>query len=155
MTFINLEKAFVIVDWFLLLNTLKRRGIDWKDWRTVLKLYKDQATQIDINGIIKETEIKKGVRQGCSLSSYLFNQFIEEAIKKMREKTNDMKINGRQVHSIQLADDIALMEESEDNIWTPPMPYALISIMDKYHMKIDTTKTKTMTARRDQTHSSK
>jgi len=147
-TFIGLEKAFDKVDWFLLFGTLKRRGIDWKYRRIILRLYKDQATLIDINGTIKEAKIRKGVRQGCPVSPYLFNLLMEEAIEEMKEVTNDVKINGEEEHSIRFADDIALVTESEGNMNL--MLNTLSRVIYKFHMKINATKTKTMTARRDQ-----
>jgi len=115
-TFIVLEKAFDKVHWFLLFGALKRRGIDWKDGRIILRLYKDQATLVDINGTLKKAKIRKGVRQICPLSPYLFNLFMEEVIEEMKEVTNGVRINGEEVHSIRFADDIALVAESEDNM---------------------------------------
>lgn len=47
-----------------------------------------------------EAKIRKGVRQGCSLSSYLFNLFIEEAIEEIKEVNNGVRISEKQVHSI-------------------------------------------------------
>jgi predicted nucleotidyltransferase len=73
---------------------------------------------------------------------------MEEAIEEIKEVTNGVRINGEEVHSIQFSDDIALMAESEDN--TNLILNTLPRVMDKLHMKINTTKTKTMTARRDQ-----
>ncbi|VVC25180.1 Reverse transcriptase domain [Cinara cedri] len=143
-TFIDLEKAFDKIDWFLLFGILKRKGIDWKNRRIILRLYKDQPTLIDINGTIKEAKIRKCVRQGCPLSPYLFNLFMEEAIEEMKEVTNSVRINGEVVHSIRFADDIALVAESEDSMNL--MLNILSWVMDKFHMKINATKTKTMTA---------
>jgi hypothetical protein len=144
----DLEKAFDKVDWFLLFGTLKKRDIDWKDRRIILRLYKDEATLIRINGTIKEAKIRKGVKQGCPLSPYLFNLFMEEAIEEMKEVTNGVRINGEEVRSIRFAGEIALVTESEGNMNL--MLNTLSRVMDKYHMKINATKTKTMTARRDQ-----
>ncbi|KAF0773595.1 Reverse transcriptase domain-containing protein [Aphis craccivora] len=96
----------------------------------------------------KEAKIRKGVRQGCPLSPYLFNLFMEEAIEEMKEVTNSVRTNGDKVHSIRFADDIALVTKSEGNMNL--MLNTLSRVMDKYHMKINATKTKTMTARRDQ-----
>jgi len=88
------------------------------------------------------------VRQGCPLSRYLFNLFIEETIEEMKEVSNGVRINGKQVHSIRFADDINLVAESEDNMNL--MLNTFSRIMDIFHFKIKSSKTKTMTARRDQ-----
>jgi len=73
---------------------------------------------------------------------------MEEAIEEMKEVTNSVRTNGDKVHSIRFADDIALVTKSEGNMNL--MLNTLSRVMDKYHMKINATKTKTMTARRDQ-----
>lgn len=106
-TFIDLEKAFDKINWKLLFNTLRDRKIDWRDRRVILRLYKDQKTLVDINGEVREAKIRKGVRQGCPLSPYLFNLFIEGAMTEMKQQINGVVINGQKVHSIRFADDIA------------------------------------------------
>jgi hypothetical protein len=73
---------------------------------------------------------------------------MEEAIEVMKEVTNDVRINGEEVHSIRFADDIALVTEIKGNMNL--MLNTLSRVMEKYHMKINATKTKTMTVRSDQ-----
>ncbi|KAI5755057.1 hypothetical protein M8J77_013699 [Diaphorina citri] len=140
--FIDLEKAFDKVDWRLLFKTLKDAEIDWKDRKFILNLYKTQSTIIDINGARKEAKIRQGVRQGCPLSPYLFNLFIERAINEMKENTNGVKINGQNIHSIRFADDIALLAESEQDI--NQMLNYLNQTLNKYKLKINAKKTKSM-----------
>jgi len=45
--FIDLEKAFDTVNWNLL-KTLKRTGLDWRDRKMIIELYKNQETIIKI-----------------------------------------------------------------------------------------------------------
>lgn len=103
------------MDWRLLFKTLRDLGVDWKDRRFILNLYKAQLTIIDVNGLKKKAKIKQGVRQGCPLSSYLFNLLIETAINEMKINTNDVTINGQKIHSIRFAYDIVLLAESEQD----------------------------------------
>jgi hypothetical protein len=49
-TFIDLEKAFDKVNWKLLCKTMKKVGLDRKDRRLILALYRSQNTIIEING---------------------------------------------------------------------------------------------------------
>ena len=57
---------------------------------------------------------KKKVRQGCPLQPHVFNIFIEEAIIQLKEEAKEIQINGKSIHCIRLADDIALAADSED-----------------------------------------
>lgn len=86
------------------------------DRRIIFQLYKQQKTQIEIKDVKKYALVRKGVRQGCSVSPLLFNIFIESAIKQFKEKTKGVKVNGRQIHSIRFADDIALVAENERDL---------------------------------------
>ena len=54
--------------------------------------------------------------QGCSLSPYLFNLFIEEVVTQMKRSSRGIKINGEWIHSICFADDIVLMADSEKDM---------------------------------------
>ena len=40
-----------------------------------------------------EASIRKGVRQGCSLSPPLFNLYSEKAINKIKEKTKNIGVH--------------------------------------------------------------
>uniref|UniRef100_A0A8D8VCQ7 Reverse transcriptase domain-containing protein n=1 Tax=Cacopsylla melanoneura TaxID=428564 RepID=A0A8D8VCQ7_9HEMI len=55
--FVDLEKAFVKVDWKLLFESLKNAGLDWRDRKLILNLYKNQTTLIDVNGGKREAVI--------------------------------------------------------------------------------------------------
>jgi len=90
----------------------------------------------------KEAIIRQGVRQDCLLSPYLFNTFIETAITETKEKTPGIRINGKQIHSICFADDIALVANTEEEL--NKMLNSLDSKLIKYKLKINANKTKAM-----------
>ncbi|KAI5717312.1 hypothetical protein M8J77_003669 [Diaphorina citri] len=149
-TFIDLEKAFDKINWKLLFQILKDKGINWRDRRVIFNLYKTQTTQIDINGSVREARIKQGVRQGCPLSPYLFNLFIELAIDAMKSQSNGVTINEGQVHCIRFADDIVTLAESERDMNT--MLNVLDAALTHYKLKINSKKTKTMLIKKDPIH---
>jgi hypothetical protein len=68
MAFVDLEKAFDNVDWNRMFEILKKIGVKYKDRRIIHSLYKNQMAVVKCGRIEKEAQIKKGVRQGCSLS---------------------------------------------------------------------------------------
>ena len=61
-------------------------------------------------------QIGKGVRQGCILSSCLFNLYAEYIMRNpgMDDAQAGIKIAGRNINKLRYADDITLMAESEE-----------------------------------------
>ena len=62
--------------------------------------------------------IRKGVRQGCILSPYLFNLYAEYIIQniKLDESQAGIKIAGRNINSLRYVDDTTLMTESGEEL---------------------------------------
>ena len=59
-------------------------------------------------------QIGKGVRQGCKLSTCLFNSYVEYIMQKTRldEAQAGIKIAGRNINNLRYADDTILIAES-------------------------------------------
>ena len=59
-------------------------------------------------------QIGKGVRQGCILSPYLFNLYVEYIMRNagLDEAQAGVKIAGRNINNLRYADDTTLMAES-------------------------------------------
>ena len=65
-------------------------------------------------------QIQKGVRQGCILSSCLFNLYADYIMRNtgLEEAQAGMKIAGRNISNLRYADDTTLMAESEEELRT-------------------------------------
>ena len=65
-------------------------------------------------------QIGKGVRQGCILSSCLFNFYAEYIMRNARldEAQTGIKIAGRNINNLRYADGTTLMAESEEELKT-------------------------------------
>ena len=63
-------------------------------------------------------QIGKGVHQGCILSPFLFNLYVEYIIRNARldEAQTGIKIAGRNFNKLRYADDTTLMAESEEEL---------------------------------------
>ena len=63
-------------------------------------------------------QIGKGVRQGCILSSCLFNLYAEDIIGNagLDDSQARIKTAGRNISNLRYADDITLMAESEEEL---------------------------------------
>ena len=108
------------------------------------KLYRKQLAKVKVAGTLSEWfRVKKGVRQGCVLSLYLFNIIAEMA---MRETLNGfqggLQIGERMIANLRYADDIILLATSEAEL--QELLDRLDRISRKYNLLINAKKTKVM-----------
>ena len=77
-----------------------------------------EATVITEHGTTDWFQIGKGVRQGCILSSCLFNLYAEYITRNagLEETQAGIKIAGRNINNLRYADDTTLMAESEEEL---------------------------------------
>ena len=85
-------------------------------------LYASQeATVRTGHGTTDWFQIRKGICQGCILSSCLFNLYAEYIVRNARldEAQAGIKIVGRNINNLSYADDTTLMAESEElkSLW--------------------------------------
>ena len=112
--FIDYAKAFDCVDHNKLWK-MKEMGIP--DHLTCLlrNLHAGQeATVRTGHGKTDWSQIRKGVRQGYTLSPCLFNLYAEHIMRNagLDEAQAGIKIAGRNINNLRYADDITLMAES-------------------------------------------
>ena len=82
-------------------------------------LYASQeATVRTEHGTSDWFQIGQGVRQGCILSSCLFNLYAEYIMRNagLEEVQAGIKIAGRNLNNLRYADDTTLMAESEEEL---------------------------------------
>ena len=108
MCFINYTEAFDCVDHNKRWKALREMGIP--DYLTCLlrNLYVHQeATVRTLYGTTDWFKIKEGVRQGCLLSSCLFNQYAEHSMgnTKLDELQVGTKVDRKNTNNPRYADD--------------------------------------------------
>src|SRR6218665_1720665 len=106
--FIDYSKAFDCINHELLWKTLLEMGIPKHLIQLLKGLYKDQSAVIRTEfGDTDRLEIKKGVRQGCILSPFLFNLYAERIMRKaeMEKAKEGVKIAGKTLNNLRYADD--------------------------------------------------
>ena len=82
-------------------------------------LYAGQETTVRTgHGTTERIQIGKGFRQGCILSSCLFNLYAEYIMRNagLEEAQAGIKIAGRNINNLRYADDTTLMAESEEEL---------------------------------------
>ncbi|KAL1447191.1 hypothetical protein WDU94_013942 [Cyamophila willieti] len=150
--FIDLEKAFDKVEWKKLFCILKEIGLKFKDRRILWNLYKNETAVYTCGEYAEEAKIRQGVRQGCCISTLLFNCYIQKALDETRKELESwpgIKVNGTKIDMIRYADDIALIAPSEEELKTALDTMNNI-LSSNYNMKINKTKTKFMVVSRNE-----
>ena len=77
--FVDLEKAYDNVNRLKLWKVLEEYGVKGRLLRAVQSLYEDGKASVRVGD--SESEwfgVHKGVRQGCTLSPWLFNVFVDK-----------------------------------------------------------------------------
>jgi hypothetical protein len=152
MAFVDLEKAFDNMDWNRMFEILKKI-VKYKDRRIIHSLYKNQMAVVKCGGIEKEAWIKKGVRQGCSLSPLIFNTYIEEALNEVREKMDvGVTIQGEKVDMLCFADYIVVLAENKDEL--ERFLNEMVTVRkENYSMNVNRSKTNVMVCGKNVTNS--
>ena len=105
-----------------------------------------EATVRTGHGTTEGFQIGKGVHQGCILSFCLFNLHTENIMQNtgLNETQAGIKIAGRNINNLRYADDITLMEESEEELKSLLMKVKEKS--EKVGLKLNIQKTKIMSS---------
>ena len=103
-----------------------------------------EATVKTGHGTTDWFQIRKGERQGCILSLYLFNFYAEYIMRNARldESQAGIKITGRNINNLRHADDTTLMVEIEEELKSLLMKMKEES--EKVGLKLNIQKTKIM-----------
>ena len=107
------------------------------------KLYADQEATVRTRyGTTDWFQIGKGVCQGCTLSSCLFNLYAEYIMRNagLDEAQAGIKTAGRNINNLRYADNTTLMAESEEELKNLLMKVKEES--EKVDLKLNIQKTK-------------
>ncbi|XP_049714338.1 type 2 lactosamine alpha-2,3-sialyltransferase isoform X2 [Elephas maximus indicus] len=144
--FIDYAKAFNCVDHNELWITLRRMGIPEHLIVLMRNLYMDQEAVVGTEqGDTDWFKVRKGVRQGCILSPYLFNLYPEQILREagLYEEERGIRIGARLINNLCYADDTTLLAESEEDL-----KHLLMKIKDhslQYGLHLNIKKTKILT----------
>uniref|UniRef100_A0A0K0CZX0 Reverse transcriptase domain-containing protein n=1 Tax=Angiostrongylus cantonensis TaxID=6313 RepID=A0A0K0CZX0_ANGCA len=109
LTFIDLQKDFESNEIEAVIEALGSQGVPTQCIKIFRKLYKNFTTKIspffnDIN-----IDVKRGVRQSNTISPKLFTATLQNVMGTVEANNMGVKIGGRQLHHLRLADDIVLV----------------------------------------------
>ncbi|KAK6751078.1 hypothetical protein RB195_002821 [Necator americanus] len=112
LTFIDLKKAFDSVETEAVVEVLDNQGVPTQYIKVLRELYSNFTTGISpfYKNII--IDVKRGVRQGDTISPKIFTATLENAMRKLEWDDMGVKVDGRQLHHLRFADDIVLVTPS-------------------------------------------
>ena len=127
-------------------------GFSVKILKLLKSMYSNITTGVRLsNGITDLFQSKIGVRQGCNLSPILFNLFINDIVGSVGNGQNTLylpgKLNNISINCLLYADDLVFISESATGLQR--CLNDLNSFCDKWHIKINLTKTKCMVITRN------
>jgi len=115
--FIDFRKAFDSIDRNLLWCKLNNMGMSTKMLSAIKSLYSNVSSCVRVNGYFTEWfNVNTGLRQGCSLSTVLFNLFINDLAALVKGLHKGVDIGTEYVSILLYADDIVLIAENEDDL---------------------------------------
>ena len=82
--YVDFENTFDRIKWVKLIAILADIGVDWRDRNLIVELYINQkAFVVAVETLSEACSIRRGVRQGCSLSPLLFIIYDEAMFREI------------------------------------------------------------------------
>ena len=116
--FVDLEKAYDKVCQEELRVALKRNGVSGDLLRAIRALYQASEACVKVDGECSEWfEVKQGVRQGCPMSPWLFNIFLDMVVREARASfQGGVRLDTRQMQVLLFDDNTVLVAENEKDL---------------------------------------
>ena len=141
--FIDYEKALDRVNHDKLIGKLKLAGLDGKDIRIIARMYWEHVAVIQTEkGNSEGIKIRRGTRQGCVLSPYLFNLLTELIFRVIKNYEEGVSIGGRRISNLRYTDDTGITAKSERELQV--LANRVNEEGKHFEMKMNIKKTKTM-----------
>jgi len=144
MCFVDFKKAFDSISHDKLWITMMDMGYPLHLIDLLANLYRKQLAKVKIAGTLSEWfPVKKGVRQGCVLSPYLFNILAQTVMRETLDGfQGGLHIGGPMITNLRYADNIILLATSEAEL--QELVDRLDRVSCRYRLLINIDKTKVM-----------
>ena len=117
MGFVDIQKAYDSVDREILWQKLAALGIDGVFLGTLKAMYDGDSVRCTVNGVTTGSVfLKRGLRQGCSLSPMLFALYIVEIGEDLAASKDGLLLSDIYVSGLLFADDIVLISRTAEGL---------------------------------------
>src|SRR5277367_2527837 len=152
--FMDLEKAYDRIDREGLWQVLRMYGVESKLLNGIKSFYDGSRACVRVDNNTSEWfDVKTGVRQGCVISTWLFNVFMDGAMKEMKNQVMNKGVellwrNRRwNLSHLLYADDAVLLAESACDLRELVQCFA--DVCKRRKMKVNVDKSKVMVFERN------
>ena len=148
--FIDLEKAYDKVWREDMWRTLATYGVSGRLLRAVKALYENSKARVRVEDELTECfEVRQGVRQGCPLSPWLFNVFLDMVAREARTQfKGGVRLDKCTMQLLMFADDTVLLAETEEDLQHNVKEFS--EAVKRHRLAMNTEKTTTMVFSRKQ-----
>ncbi|KAK0424256.1 hypothetical protein QR680_008579 [Steinernema hermaphroditum] len=140
--FVDYEKAFDTVELNAVWSAVQQQGVPGQITKLLQKIYQEATSPVNINDEPVPIEIRRGVRQGDTISPKLFTATLEHVFRHLQWEEVGININGSRLSNLRFADDIALIAETAEDL--QKMMDELNEASQRAGLKINANKTKLM-----------
>ena len=116
MAFIDYEKAFDSVDTSAVMRAIRNQGVEETYVQVLEDIYSNGTATIMLHKESEKIPIKKGVRQGDTISPKLFTACLEDIFRNLDWDNKGININGEHLNNLRFADDIVLFSETGEEL---------------------------------------
>ena len=122
--FLDLEKAYDRVDRDAMWNVLRLYGVGGKLLKAVKSMYAGSKACVRVGNEMSEWfTVRVGLRQGCVMSPWLFNLYIDGVVREVNARVLgrgveliDANDNAWQMNQLLFADDTVVVADSEEKL---------------------------------------
>ena len=136
------EKAFDSVQTQPILTSLQEQGIEDVYIEILKDIYTDSSVTVHLHKESEKIRIKRGVRQGDTISPKLFTATLVSIFRRLNWEHKGVKIDGEFLSNLRFADDIFLCTETPQEL--QQMLQELSDESRRMGLKMNIAKTKVM-----------
>ena len=115
--FVDFSKAYDTINRELLWTKLATYGIDGEMFQSLRSIYSNVKCPVKVNH--HNTDwfcVKSGLKQGCILSTLLFNVYINDLSDVLSKLNKGILEDGTYINHLRYADELALITETENDL---------------------------------------
>src|SRR3569623_2028265 len=117
--FLDIRKAYDTVSHECLWKRLLDIGVNGKMWRVIRNIYEIVESTVIVGEELTEWfALNLGVKQGCTLSPFLFLIFVEGLSQQLRKSKVGLQAGHSIINHLLFADDLALCASSREELQT-------------------------------------